>query len=40
MSYARELVTEDKVENDLKEDPGTTGNCKRHTKAGSEPAPI
>lgn len=26
MSYARELVAEDKVENDLKEDTGTTGN--------------
>lgn len=37
MSYAREPVTEDKVENDLKEDTGTTGNCKKHTKqAGSE----
>lgn len=36
-SYARELVTEDKVANDLKEDTGTTGNWKKHTKeAGSE----
>lgn len=26
MSYARELVTVDEVENDLKEDTGTTGN--------------
>lgn len=41
MSYARELVTEDKVENDLKEDTGTTGNAVKSTKEeGSEPSPI
>lgn len=43
ISYARDLVTEDKVENDLKEVTGTTGNAvqiKPTQEAGNEFAPI
>lgn len=43
MSYARDLVTEDKVENDLKEDTGTTGSSVKitHTQeAGNEHSPV